>query len=232
MVRRVKAYAVRRDEILDAAQALIYSKGYDQMTVQDILDSVQIAKGTFYHYFDSKQALLEAMIDHLMAQMEKIVAPIINDSSLPALEKLQRFASTLDRWKTAQKTFLLAMLRVWYTDDNALVREKVRLIGTRRFVPLIARIIQQGIEEGSIHTPYPDETAEIFFSMVQALEGSIGLLVISTERDQETLLRAERTAAAFNSALERILGASADSLMIVDPETFRAWFALPATLSK
>jgi len=225
MARIVKEYSVRRDEILDAAQKLIYSKGYEQMTVQDILESVQIAKGTFYHYFDSKQTLLEAMIDHIMEQMETIVIPIIEDANLPALEKLQQFATTLDRWKATQKSLLLAVLRVWYRDDNSLVREKMRLIGTRRFVPLVARIIQQGTDEGSMHTAYPNETAEIFFSMLQALEGSIGLLLISTESAQEILQRAERIATAFNSALERILGVPVGSLTIVDPKTFQAWFS-------
>lgn len=40
-----KAYAVKRNEILEAAQRLVYTKGYEQMTIQDILDSLQISKG-------------------------------------------------------------------------------------------------------------------------------------------------------------------------------------------
>ena len=51
MARTVKAHAVRRNEILDVAQRLIYTKGYEQMTIQDILDGLQISKGAFYHYF-------------------------------------------------------------------------------------------------------------------------------------------------------------------------------------
>ncbi len=54
MARIVKEYSVRRNEILDAARQLVYTKGYEQMTIQDILDYLQISKGAFYHYFDSK----------------------------------------------------------------------------------------------------------------------------------------------------------------------------------
>src|SRR5438309_977263 len=60
MARTVKEeeYAIRRNQILDVAQGLIYTKGYEQMTIQDVLDGVQMSKGAFYHYFDSKRALL------------------------------------------------------------------------------------------------------------------------------------------------------------------------------
>ena len=54
-----KEYAVKRNEILDVAQRFVYTRGYEQMSIQDILDELHISKGAFYHYFDSKQALLE-----------------------------------------------------------------------------------------------------------------------------------------------------------------------------
>src|SRR4026209_3026106 len=95
MTRVVKEYAVRRDEILDAAQRIIYTKGYEQLTIQDILDSLQIAKGTFYHYFDSKRALLEALIERMMDQLVQLVTPIVDDLNLSALDKFQRFFATV-----------------------------------------------------------------------------------------------------------------------------------------
>jgi AcrR family transcriptional regulator len=60
MARIVKEeeYLARRNEILDASLRLVYSKGYDKMTIQDILDQLHISKGAFYHYFDSKVAVL------------------------------------------------------------------------------------------------------------------------------------------------------------------------------
>ena len=72
MARIVKeqAYAVKRNEILDVAQRLVYTKGYEQMTIQDILDGLPISKGAFYHYFDSKQALLEALIERMLKEAD------------------------------------------------------------------------------------------------------------------------------------------------------------------
>ena len=54
MTRIVKDPVVRRNEILDVAERLLTTKGYEQMAIQDIVDELQIAKGTVYHYFDTK----------------------------------------------------------------------------------------------------------------------------------------------------------------------------------
>ena len=101
MARIVKEeeYAEKRNAILDVAQRLIYTKGYEQMTIQDILDDLQISKGAFYHYFDSKQALLEAMIERMGEEMEQFLMLIVHDPMLSALDKFQRFLATANRWK-------------------------------------------------------------------------------------------------------------------------------------
>ena len=51
----------RRGELLAAAEKLFYTKGYENTSVQDILDAVGFSKGGFYHHFDSKLAVLEAI---------------------------------------------------------------------------------------------------------------------------------------------------------------------------
>src|SRR6476620_9832327 len=121
-----KEYALKRNQILDVTQRLVYTKGYEQMAIQDILGELRISKGAFYHYFDSKQALLEALIERMQQEAEQLIVPIMQDPHLRTLEKLQRFFDTAARWKTARKTYILGLLRVWYADDNAIVRQKVQ----------------------------------------------------------------------------------------------------------
>ena len=59
-------YNRKRNEILNSAQKLVYTIGYDQMTIQDILNETKMSKGAFYHYFSSKSDLLEALITHML----------------------------------------------------------------------------------------------------------------------------------------------------------------------
>ena len=101
----------KRNEILDVAQRLIYTKGYERMTLQDILADVQISSGAFYHYFDSKPAVLEAFIERIKTEVEKPLLPIVYDSHLPAIEKLQGFFDTLDRLRIAHKADVVKLGR-------------------------------------------------------------------------------------------------------------------------
>jgi len=218
-------YALRRNEILDAAQRLVYTKGFGQMTIQDILDDLQISKGAFYHYFDSKHALLEALIERLQDEADEILVPITQDAQLSALEKLERYFATAARWKTAQKTYLLALLRVWYTDDNAIVRQKVFATAVKRITPLLSAIIRQGIQEGVLTTPFPDQVGEVVLSLVQSLGDTYARMLLSPEAEGGDLQRIQCTSAAYADALERVLGAPSGSLHLIDAATLEEWFA-------
>jgi AcrR family transcriptional regulator len=223
MARVIKEYPIRRNEILDVAQQLVQSKGYEQMTIQDILDTVQISKGAFYHYFTSKQQLLEALIERMYEKIEPLVRSIVDEPNLPALEKLQRIFVMLSRWKSAQKGFLLALLRVWYADDNALIRQKTRAMAIKRIAPQLQVIIHQGIQEGSISTLYPDQMGALILSLIQDLGETLAGLYLAFDPAHDDMLLIERTAAAYTDALERVLGAPSGSLLLADAQTLREW---------
>jgi AcrR family transcriptional regulator len=227
MSRVVKESSVRRSEILDAAQRLVYTKGYEQMTIQDLLDELHISKGAFYHYFDSKQALLKALIDRLVEQAESVIRPILDDPELPALEKLERFFVASGNWKTTQKDYLLALMRVWYADENAIVREKMLTMMIRRFAPLLANVIRQGIQEGTMHTAYPEPISEAAFYMLQSMGNTFMEPLLKEKPEAEDVLRVENAFAAYTESLERIIGAPAGSLHLMDKETLEEWIPPP-----
>ncbi len=229
MVRRVKAeeYSVKRNEIVDAAQRLIYTKGYEQMSIQDILNELQISKGAFYHYFDSKGDLLEALIYRMRQEAEPIILPIINDPDLPALDKLHRFFDTAARWKTARKDYILSLARTWYADDNALVRQKAEANLIQWSTPLITAIICQGVEEGVFNTTFPEQIGELVLSLLYHIGDAMVGLIFSSEAKEIELAHAEKLVAAYNDTLERVLGAPAGSLNLMDRETLKEWFVAP-----
>ena len=85
MARVVKEAELRRSEILDAAQHLFYSKGYDETSIQDIIDAVGIAKGTFYHHFESKQELLDHLIDRMFGEVLVPLEMLVNEGEETAI---------------------------------------------------------------------------------------------------------------------------------------------------
>ncbi|MCG7586295.1 TetR/AcrR family transcriptional regulator, partial [Photobacterium sp. OFAV2-7] len=82
MARVVKAADERRSEFITAAQTLFYSKGYESTSVNDLINAVGVSKGAFYHYFDSKQAVLEALVDDMQLQYQAVVGDLITSPDL------------------------------------------------------------------------------------------------------------------------------------------------------
>jgi AcrR family transcriptional regulator len=224
---REEAYAGKRTAILDAAQRLVYSKGYEQMTIQDVLDALRISKGAFYYYFDSKPALLDALLARTQDEVLAVLRPIADDAHLGALEKLRRFFPTLGRWKTDRKDFLLELARVLYSDDNAIFRQKTRARAISTVAPLLTEIMQQGIREGVVTVAYPDEVGDLLVCLVLDLSDTLAGLLLASARPGDLARRFERTVAVYTGALERVLGAPAGALPLIDADALREWVITP-----
>src|SRR5256885_10812037 len=119
MARTVNAevHMVRREAFVDAAERLMQTRGYEQMSVQDILDDLGASRGAFYHYFDSKQALLEAVLDRMVDAGLGSGAPVVDDPTLVAAAKLRKIFSGIGQLKTDRKGLVFAALDVWFTFD-------------------------------------------------------------------------------------------------------------------
>lgn len=219
-----KEYALKRNQILDVTQRLIYTKGYEQMAIQDILGELQISKGAFYHYFDSKPALLEALIERIGQEALDLLNPIVQDPDLRALEKLQRFFDTAVQWKTERKTFMIELLHVWYADHNAIVRHKMLAMWSKHSLPLLSAIFHQGMREGVLNIPFPDQIGLVLLSLIQGIGDAFAELLLTREPQGDELQRAERLIAAYDDALERVLGAPAGSVHLMDATSLKAWF--------
>lgn len=230
MARTVKpeAVAAKRKEILDATQRLVLTKGYEQMSIQDVLNEVGMSSGAFHHYFDSREALLAGLIEQIQQETEKPLLPIIHDLHLTAIEKLQGFFDTVDRLRVAHKSDIIKLMRVWYTDDNALVRQRVDEAILQQRAPLLTMIVHQGIREGSFTTAYPEQAGEILMTLFQGMGDVHANLFFSFERDRDEAHFIEHvvtTHAAYMDAIERVLGTSSRSFTRVNVEALQVWLA-------
>jgi AcrR family transcriptional regulator len=215
---------VRRDAFVEAAQRLMQTKGYEQMSVQDLLDELEASRGAFYHYFDSKQSLLEVVIDRMVEAGLAEVAPVVEDPGLSATRKLEGVFKGIGRWKTERRALVLSLLTVWMSDDNAIVREKFRRTMVRRLVPTLQPIIQQGIDEGTFQSESAQETARVFVMLLQGFQDIATDLFLDRQAGRIELATVEETFAHYSAAIERILGAPAGSIQMIDRAVLHAWF--------
>lgn len=220
-----KDRASRRSDILNAAERLIFTQGYEQMTIQAILDALGISKGAFYHYFDSKTTVLEALVERMAVNAEGTLNPILSDPALSGIEKLRQYFASGVRWKTARITELMPILRAVYTDDNLVFRQKLIARLVSRGAGMLEGVIAQGVAEGALRTPYPAQIGEVVMLLLQNLGEMLAAEVLAAAGGTADPARIQRRVDVYTGAVERVLGASPGALPIVDANMIAAWFS-------
>ena len=218
------AHAVRRDAFLDAAQRLIQSKGYEQMSLQDVLDELGASKGAFYHYFDSKEALLAAVVDRIVEAATAAAVPVTIDPDVPALEKLTRLLASIAQWKGERSDLMIELVRVWFSDANTVVRDQLRTGTQARLTPLLATIVGQGKAEGTFTISSPEHTAGVLVALLLGTNETASRLFLARQAGEISLADVECTFAAHAEAYERILGLPPGSWPSLDAQTMHFWF--------
>jgi AcrR family transcriptional regulator len=224
MPRTVKDHDERYAEFLGVAQQLFFTQGYERTTVQEIIDTVGVAKGTFYHYFDSKQAILEALVAELSAQTLALFEAIVADETLNAIQKWAHWVQVYGDWKIQRKAELLAIIRVMQADENVLLSYKLRKRTSQMAVPTLTRIVSQGIEEGVFETVYVEEAAEIAYAISRIVSDSVAGILLNPDTFDYPGALARRKIAAGQAAIERVLGAAPGSLPLADEQMIATWF--------
>ena len=222
--RNAEAHAVRRDTFVDAALRLMYSKGYEQLSVQDLLDETGASKGAFYHYFGSKQDLLEAIIERITDGALAAVAPITSDPNRTAVEKLTGLFSGISGWKTERRDLMLAVMEVWMSDDNIVVRDKFRASLTVKLGGLLAQIVAEGKADGSFDVDDPAMSAGVLIAIILGANETASRLFLDSQRGIAGIEDAKRLAHANEQAFERVLGAPRGSFNYIDDRTLEVWF--------
>jgi len=221
----IEARAVRRDAFVDAAQRLMQAKGYEQMSIQDVLAEVGASRGAFYHYFDSKAALLEAVVTRIVDAALASVTPLTEDPAVGALAKLEGLFGGIAQWKLERTDLMLELTRVWLSDENTLMRDKLWQHLMLRLAPLLASILRQGGDEGVFAVGSPDDTARVMVALLHGLNDLAVRTFIGRGEGGASLADVEAMVAAYVEAMERILGVPAGTLTLVDKAVLREWYA-------
>lgn len=196
-MRIVKEANERKNEILDAAAALFAQKGFDHTSTSEIMEAVGIAKGTLYHHFKSKEAIMDAIIERQSERMLAAARKTAEDRSIPVPERMLRVVMAL-KLEGAQGEGTRDMIEHLHKPQNALMHQKSKQIIMKEVPPILAIVLQDGIEQGLFDSPYPLECMEMSVAYLNTLldDGIIEL----TEEERRGRIQ------AFIFHLERLLG--------------------------
>lgn len=199
-MRIVKDAAARRSEILDAAEKLFGTKGYDATSTGDILRELGIARGTLYYHFKSKEDILDAMIDRLTQALAARTAGVLDRKDIPVLQRLTLMMQSLQ----VNNALGHEIMSQVHKPQNALMHQKMQERMLTAVVPLVTSLLQEAREQGLCQTRYPEEVTEM--TLLYASTVFDELSGLSEEKRQEKVL-------AFIYNLERLLQMPEGSLM-------------------
>lgn len=154
---RNKYPEVTVERILDVSQRLFLEKGYENTTIQGIVDELGgLTKGAVYHHFKSKEEIMDAVGDRMFFSNNPFEA-VRGRTDLNGLQKL-REAVRLNQ--SDQERVRLTAQSIPIAKSPRLLQEMI--ISNRKVLtPYFLELIEEGNRDGSMHTDYPREIAEL-----------------------------------------------------------------------
>lgn len=199
-MRILKEPEERRNEILDAVEILFSTKGYARTTIIDILSAVDIAKGTFYYYFKSKEEVMDAMIDRIIKQDLVEAKEIACNTTLSPFEKIFHILLKQKPTKGSNKD---KMIDQFQQPSNAEIQQRTITQCILHITPVLTEVVQQGINQGIFKTEYPQEVMEFLVVAGQTMFGTKVFQWTQEEKFQKIM--------SFISIMEILLGAEKGS---------------------
>lgn len=145
--------------ILDVSTKLFLEKGYDQTSLQDIIDELGgMTKGAIYHHFRSKEEIFIAVMERMCEESNIAMAKLRDDTSLTGKQKLQKMFS--DSLKNPKQKDQFAVTPNLLETPKLLVYY-LKMVAYTVVPDYVVPVIKQGVEDGSIETDYPEELADV-----------------------------------------------------------------------
>ena len=185
----------RKQELLKIAYDMFLLRGYENTSVDEIIDEAQIAKGTFYYYFPSKEKLLEDVIEMMIESEVKSARQIIG-SDIPVPQKIVAIMTSI---KPAEKE--LPIQNALMQPENVLMHDKIRKKLIEVVVPLLSETVEEGVNKG-------------IFACDNIPERVRMLLVISNDTFNARAF-SENDIAVFIDVTEKLLGAGKGTMSFI-----------------
>ncbi len=185
----------RKQELLKIAYRMFIEKGYENTSIDEIIAEAGIAKGTYYYYFESKEATLEAVIE-MMIEEEVGRAKAVLGTSLPVPQKL---VSVIYSLRPAQDEQVI--VKALDVTENIVMHEKVNRRIVEETVPLLTEVVKEGISQGIFECTNIEERVRMLLIISQHIfdDG------IFTDKDVEVYI----------DVVEKTLGAKGGTMSFI-----------------
>ena len=208
---------LRKQEILETAEGLFCRNGYENTSIQNILDLLNISKGSFYHHYASKESLLEGICRNRAEQIYTAVSHSLQEEATAAVN-LDILLSGIIPFREEKLSFLLMLLPVFQLPEGRIVRMSYCDELLRQFKPAVINELEKGRFSGELVCHIPDITADLILSMINRLWTQICDLIIESEKNAGSIDLAQflQYAECYRIMIERMLTLPYGTIKLID----------------
>lgn len=157
----------KKNELIKIAFKLFMTNGYENTSIQDILKAAEISKGAMYHYFTSKEDILDEVLNYLIDCEIRRLDPVINNSNSNSLEKI----AALVNFEVSDLSEEVKQANRYIEKSiNSIFHYRAKDLSKSRTIPIFAKIIEDGVKSGEFCTHYPYEMACFIYVSGQEIE--------------------------------------------------------------
>lgn len=229
MSRVVKDPEVRRSELLDIAFELIQRVGFDAMSVEDVTTAANVAKGTFYHYFATKDDLQVQLLERFASGLNEHLSQVVPALSGSAPERLRGLVEAAGVYK-AERIGMMSSLVYLYRKGNHGLRYRLFQAWAEATRAVLLPVVEQGIADGSFTNVDAVATSDVLLTLWYEGADRLWQRAIA-QPDADTFLDVVlKGTAALQQAEERILGLAPGTVAVeITPdltETVRHFYTM------
>lgn len=214
----MKKGELRKEAILKTAEKLFFEKGFAETSVQDILDALSISKGGFYHYFDSKNALLEEICRERSARdIERIRMELFSGKFSP-VQKLNLLLGALHLFNREEARYAALVLKVSYMDGDVHFRDRMRTFMIDSLRPMVDETLREGMVDGSFFTRNPGQIGKILLMLGYDVNDEACRILASNAENPECVIGVMDLLDAYRESVESLCGAKFGSILLFDLE--------------
>ena len=206
---------LRREELLAAAEKLFYVKGYEKTSVQDILTAVGFSKGGFYHHFDSKLSVLEAICENRAKEVCEQAKAVVSAQE-GAVDKLNALFHDAAFFGNGSSNFVALLIQVAYREDGALMREKMKARQLTYMQAVLEEVLAEGVRTQAFFVTDIPTSAQMLLRLYMQFADDIAFLLARGESEEKMVDAMVAKLNVYRTAIERVLVAPFGSIVLFD----------------
>ncbi|MCG8685315.1 MAG: TetR/AcrR family transcriptional regulator [Desulfobacterales bacterium] len=203
-VRKQEEYNAKKNRIVMMSIDLLDEIGYEHFSVNKVIANAGMTKGAFFHYFKSKNELIEEIVNIILLPMAAALEEIVSDKTLLPKQKILNMADSVNKIKSTHKRTAQQLVKLLQKEENKNMAHMVTEKTIEMFLPMYEKVLIEGNELGQFNIEYPNGSAFIYFNVLASINKEIGAVMRSDIIDKKRYFKLREKVSAFEAYAQNL----------------------------